>query len=267
MNHKTQQNLFVRFFVVFTFLLMIAANALANILPINGQTTGDVSNAYRNLFAPAALTFSIWGVIYILLTGYTLFHLGFFRSKVTDMDIESLEKIGIYFSVSSLANTAWIFSWHYHQILLSLIWMLVILVCLIKINLVIKKMSLTTKEKFFVKIPFRVYFGWITVATIANITTFLVSIQWNGWGLSELIWTIVVLAAGLIIGSLTMLKFRDLAYGLVLLWAYFGIWVKHTSISGFNNHYPEIVVAVIVCWILFLIIGIFVVARKQNQTT
>lgn len=266
MNHKTQQNSFVRLSVVFTFLLMIAANALAAILPINDRTTGDVSNSYQNLFAPAALTFSIWGVIYILLACSTLFQLGFFRGKETVLDNKSLDRIGIFFSISSLANAAWIFSWHYDQILLSLIWMLVILVCLIKINLIIKKMVLTKKEKFFIQIPFRVYFGWITVATIANVTTFLVSIHWNGWNLSESIWTILVLVAGLVIGGSTLLKFRDLTYGLVLLWAYFGIWVKHTSTSGFNSQYPEIIVAVIVCWILFLIGEIFIALRNRDES-
>jgi hypothetical protein len=144
------------------------------------RPTGDVSNSYQNLFAPAAFDFLNLGCDLYFIACSTLFQLGFFRGKETVLDNKSLDRIGIFFSISPLANAAWIFSWHYDQILLSLIWMLVILVCLIKINLIIKKMVLTKKEKFFIQIPFRVYFGWITVATIANVTTFLVSIHWNG---------------------------------------------------------------------------------------
>ena len=184
---------------------MVTVNALANILPLNGLTTGEVSDSYPNLFAPAGITFSIWGVIYLGLAGFILYQLGAFKGK-SGINQEVIMKIGHYSRISSLANTAWIFSWHFKLIQLSLVLMVVILVCLIKINTRLHAMDLRIKEKIFVRIPFSIYFGWITVATIANVTVFLVSIGWDGWGLSERVWTIIALGLGLIISMATTIR-------------------------------------------------------------
>jgi hypothetical protein len=240
---------------------MIIVNALANILPINGQGTGQVSDSYPNLFAPAGLTFAIWGLIYLLLACFTLYMLGFFQGNIKTVKVELLGKIGIIFSISSIANAVWIFLWHYHQIPLSMILMLVILSCLIVINQVIKSEQLTEREDFFIKLPFSVYFGWITIATIANATTLLVSLGWNGFGLADATWAIIIIFVGMIIGLATTLKNRDIAYGLVLIWAYAGIWVKHTSSSGFSSQYPSVITTVIVCLIIFVLAEAYVITH------
>ncbi|MGO1820195.1 MAG: tryptophan-rich sensory protein, partial [Senegalia sp. (in: firmicutes)] len=174
--------------VIITYIAMIVTNALANILPINGLTTGEVSDSFENLFAPAGLTFSIWGLIYLLLGLYSLYQAGLFRDN--NRRAKLLNSIGIIFSISSIANAAWIFSWHYKVLSLSILLMLVILISLITIVKKINKEKLFMKEKLFISLPFSIYFGWITVATIANITAFLVDIGWNQFGLSEVFWTI-----------------------------------------------------------------------------
>ena len=235
----------IKIFVVLTFILMVAVNALANILPINGIDTGTVSDSYANLFAPSGLTFSVWGLIYILLAAFTIYQLSVNRDS--ELGKSLLNKVGIVFSVSSLANTIWIFTWHYDIIYLSMVLMVVILVCLIIIVNTIRKHQLSGKEKFLVKLPFSIYFGWITVATIANATVLLVSLGWNGFGVSSVIWTIIILAVGAAIGILTILRNKDYPYGLVILWAYAGILIKHLSVSGFNNKYPQVIITVIVC--------------------
>jgi len=117
--------------VTVTYLVMIIINALANILPINGVNTGQVSDSYPNLFAPAGITFAIWGLIYFLLAGFTLYQLGFFQDYRVRLKAGLLQKLGLYFSISSIANALWIFSWHYHVISLSMLLMLIILGCLI----------------------------------------------------------------------------------------------------------------------------------------
>lgn len=249
--------------VTTTFLLMVTVNALANILPINGQGTGQVSDFYPNLFAPAGITFIIWGLIYLLLAGFTLYVLGLFRDS--NAKAELLNKIGILFSVSSLANALWIFSWHYHHIGLSVLLMIVILVCLIIINRNMRGEILTTKEKLIIRLPFSVYFGWITVATIANITTFLVSINWNGFGISEMIWAIIIIIVGMMIGLATMIKNRDIAYGIVLIWAYIGILIKHTSQDGFSGQYPAIIITVIICILLFAFAELYFLFSKRKN--
>lgn len=259
-----QKNGFMKYFVTFTFLLMVTVNALANILPINGQTTGQISDTYPNLFAPAGLTFAIWGLIYLLLAGYTLYQLGLFRDSSSKIEGMLLNRIGLFFSISSLANAAWIFAWHYHLITLSMLLMLVILMCLIIITEVIKNAELSPRDRIFARLPFSVYFGWITVATIANATVLLVSLGWNRFGLPEAVWAVVMILAGFIIGTATMLKNKDIAYGLVIIWAYLGILIKHISAGEFAGKYPSVIAAVLICIILLIVAEIYmlVLARK-----
>jgi len=141
----------VKIIAAVTFVIMIVVNVLANTLPINGQTTGEVSNSYPNLFAPAGITFAIWGLIYLLLAAFTLYLLGFFQDYSDTVKADLLNKVGIVFSISSVANAAWIFAWHYHKIPLSMVLMLVILDCLIFINYLVKNEKLTSKVKVFYK--------------------------------------------------------------------------------------------------------------------
>lgn len=250
---KENQYAVLKWLNAITFVMMVTVNALANILPINGIGTGAVSDAYPNLFAPAGLTFAIWGVIYLLLAGFVIYQLGFIKVKNVER-VDTIKRIGWYFIISSVANTVWVFSWHYRMIPLSLLLMLVILICLILAYNGINKAPLTSQEKAFVRLPFGVYFGWITVATIANVTTLLVSIGWNGFGLSQSVWTIVALAAGLVIGVATIWKNKDIAYGLVILWAYAGILNKHVMANGFANQYPEIIATVAISMAVVLLV-------------
>lgn len=251
----------VKVLVVITFIVMIVVNVLANTLPINGVTAGEVSDYYANLFTPAGYTFSIWGLIYLLLALYTFYQLGIIN-KNDSISQELLNKVGILFSISSIANTLWIFAWHYNKIYLSMILMFIILLCLITIVNLIKKETLTTKEKLFVKVPFSVYFGWITVATIANITVWLVSLGWDAFSPSAVVWAVIVIILGAIIALLTILKNKDFVYGLVILWAYIGILVKHVSKTGFNSMYPSVITTVIICLVLLIVVNTFVIFKK-----
>lgn len=243
--------------VASSYLVMIGVNALANILPIAGMNTGTVSDSYPNLFAPAGITFSIWGVIYLLLALHTLYQ---FRSK----EDEKLKTVGLLFTLSSIANTAWIFSWHYHKIGLSVLLMLCILGLLIRINMLTQTMTGDRLFIWSVRIPFSVYFGWITVATIANITTFLVSLQWSGFGIGEIAWTAVVLVVGILIGLSWAFKAHDKAYLLTLIWAYAGILVKHTSSGGFASQYTPIIVVVCLALAAF-VLSLVLLAKKSKQ--
>ncbi len=249
-----------------TFGIMIVLNILANLLPINGNTSADVSDEYSNLFAPAGYTFSIWGLIYILLAMYTAYQLGFFRKNRIEVREHLLNSIGVIFSISSIANAAWILTWHYELIPISTILISIILICLILINLKIDKLKLTLKEKIFIHLPFSVYFGWITVATIANITVLLVSIGWDGFGISADIWTMIILIVGLLITALVILKQRNIVYGLVIIWSYVGIYVKHISKDGWNSQYPLVITTVTVC-LVFLVLTILYTLFISKKST
>ncbi len=247
------------------YLMMVAVNALANIIQINGVTTGQVSDSYPNLFAPAAFTFAIWGLIYLLLAFYTLYQLGIFRRDSWTADRNLLVRISRTFSVSSLANAFWVFSWHYNAILLSMVLMIVILVCLIRINQITAGAGLIGREYFCIRLPFSIYFGWITVATIANATVLLVSLGWNGFGISEPVWAAVMIAAGFLIGAAAMLKNKDKAYGLVLIWAFFGILMKHILPDGFDGQYPLVIGAAGICIVLVILIEIYLMVKIHGN--
>lgn len=263
-----QRTALIKLIVVVTFLTMVVMNLLANILPINGVTTGQVSDSFENLFAPAGVTFSIWGLIYLLLGGYTLYHLGLFRDQRSNSTTALFKRIGILFSISSLANASWVLAWHNYMILLSLLLIVVVLVCLIKINELTARESFTGRDYFFIRLPFSIYFGWITVATIANVTIFLVSIGWEGFGLAESTWAVIILVVGLTIATATMIKNRDIAYGLVIVWAYAGILLRHISAEGFGGQYPAVITTVVICIVLlFLTEGYLLISKKKWNTS
>ncbi|MDQ1281746.1 MAG: hypothetical protein QG630_97 [Patescibacteria group bacterium] len=244
------KNICVKIFVVLSFIAMVMVNFLANRLPINGRSTGVISDSYPNLFAPAGVTFSIWGLIYLLLALYTLYQ--FILSRKNKSKENFLRNINTLFIYTSLANISWIFAWHYDFIGLSVLIMATLLILLIKITRIIYKEQLTSGEKFLISTPFSIYFGWITVAAIANTTVFLVSINWNGFGITDFIWTSIILLAGALIGILMIKKDKNIAYALVLIWAYFGILFKHVSVNGFNQEYQSIIITLIVCLALFI---------------
>ncbi|MBN1275303.1 tryptophan-rich sensory protein [Candidatus Woesearchaeota archaeon] len=255
--------LLMKLLVALSFLAVVVINGLANMLPINGVTTGGVSDSYPNLFTPAGLTFSIWGLIYLLLAGFVLFSLGVFGKKRS----AAADKVAWPFIISSLANIAWLFSWHYGLIWLSVVFMLCLLVSLIVIATRLRSLRLSPAERWLVRLPFSVYFGWITVATIANITVFLVSIGWGGFGLSEAFWTVLVLVVGALIGLWRSYVDRDVAYLLVFVWAYTGILVRHLSPSGFAGEYGGVIVTLIVCLGVFVLMVGYLAYRSWVRRT
>jgi hypothetical protein len=257
--------LFRSLIVAASFVLMIAVNALSALLPLNGVTPQDVSAMYPNLFVPAGYTFSIWSVIYLALLLFTLYELGVFRGKAPANEA-LLNKAAVLFAVSSVANVAWLFCWHYGAIVLSVVMMLLLLVSLITVRYLTAGEAKTARERLLAQIPFSLYFGWITVATVANITALLVHVGWDGFGVSDPVWTIIILAVAAILGTLTTLRFRDPAYALVLIWAYTGILVSHISPAGHAGAYPGVIWAAVACMVLFAAAFVLSILRKKAQT-
>jgi hypothetical protein len=208
----------------------IIVNGLANTLPINNITTGELSDMYPNLFVPAGLTFAVWGVIYALLAVFIIFSLiTVFRKNTSRTGF--IRDIGWLFFISSLANIGWIFAWHYQILPLSVIIMLILLGSLIAIYLRLRigKSNAAAGEKFAVHLPFSVYLGWITIATIANITALLVDVNWDRFGLSEQFWAVVMIAIGIALSLSILFTRQDIFYCLVVDWALLGILLKRLS--------------------------------------
>jgi hypothetical protein len=214
------------------FLGVVIVNALAVTLPINNKTTEQLSDQYPNLFVPAGLTFSIWGVIYILLAIFVIYGLIIAIRKDTQK-LSFIENIGILFFISCLANIGWIFAWHYEILPLSLVLMLLLLGSLITIYLRLRigKSDSTRIEKYLVHLPFSVYLGWITIATIANVTALLVDVNWNTFGLGEQFWAVAVIVVGIAIALSILFIRRDIFYCLVVDWALLGILLKRLAVE------------------------------------
>jgi hypothetical protein len=225
-NNQARTSFYGAFFSLIAFLLTIAVNALANILPINGKSTGSLSDAYPSLFTPAGFTFSVWGLIYLLLFFFVVYTFYAASKRLTiPKGIVSL------FVLSCVLNASWIFAWHYEMLLVSVLVMLLLLSSVIAIF--IKTTSLKNAnwiEQLCLKIPFAVYLGWLSVATVANITVFFVSRNLS----SDMLftpehWTMIMISIAAIIAMILVYSKRSFAYGFVTVWAIAGIVAKHCS--------------------------------------
>ncbi len=197
--------------------IMISTNYLANALPINNKTTGEISAEYENLFVPAGITFSIWGIIYLLLIVFCVVQ---FRTEYKEI----LINIGYLFIISCVLNSLWIFAWHYQNLPLSLLIMLLLLTTLLMINI-----KLADTSPGLAKIAFGIYLGWICIATIANISAYLTELSWSGFGISQEAWTIIMICTGLIITSLAAFKLQNPFIAISVIWAFAGIAIKQSG--------------------------------------
>jgi hypothetical protein len=203
--------------VVLALGVTLAVNTLATTLPINGQNTGAISDTFEVYFKPAGYAFSIWGWIYLLLSVYAGLQL-----LPSRRDNLLFDRIGFWFIISCVFNAGWIFAWHYLMFPLTLVIMLALLATLVRIYILFDDAALTPADRWLVRMPFRVYLGWITVATLANATIVLADAGFTGG--PE--WAAVLIAAGLIVAVLVPVPRKDIAYLLVLAWAFRAIAVK-----------------------------------------
>ncbi len=225
---------------IVAFVAVIAVNGMANGIPIGGQTTGEISAKYPSLFTPAGFTFSIWGLIYLSLAAFIVY-----QALPSQRDNVSLEQIGVPFKLSCVANAFWIFAWHYDYLLVSLLLMLGILFPLTQIF-----RSLNANSSPFVKFPFSLYTGWITVATIANISAWQTGWDLNDVGLTAIQWTWLKLAVAGAIAAVVVSRTSNVVYILVVAWAAFGIYSKQMAT-------PEVSGAAITLSLLALILAIY----------
>ena len=205
---------------IIAFVAVVLVNGLAGSTTlIGGQDTAQVSDNNFTLITPAGYTFAIWGIIYTLLGLFVIYQaLPSDKGKTT-------EKVDWFFILSCIANICWLFLWQFEYLAVSVVLMFLLFASLLKayLNLGISKSSISWRERIAVHAPFSVYFGWITIASIANVAAALVSVGWNGLGLSAETWGILVILIALLITTLVVITRRDVAYGLVIVWALIGI--------------------------------------------
>jgi len=210
-------------------IIALTVNILASALPLNGQNTGEISDRFQVYFVPAGYVFAIWGIIYI---GWIVFTI--FQFRADRKESPRLRRLGYLFALSGIFNAAWLFCWHYNQFGLSVLVMLILLGLLIAsyLRLDVNRISVSTAERWSVDIPFSIYLGWITVATVANITDLLYLIEWNGFGIAPQVWAVIMIIVASVVGLSMTLTRKDAAYVFVLVWSFIGIAVKQVDVPN-----------------------------------
>jgi hypothetical protein len=240
---------------LFSVILALTVNILASTLPLNGQNTGEISDRFQVYFVPAGYVFAIWGVIYLGWIAFTIFQL-----RPSHKESPRLRRLGYLFAISNIANAAWLFCWHYNQFGLSVLVMLALLGLLIAsyLRLDVNRTTVTPTEYWSVDVLFSVYLGWITVATVANVTDWLYLVEWNGFGIHAQTWAIIMLGVASLLGLVMALTRQDIGYLSVLVWAFIGIAVKQTPA-------PMVVLG---AWIAAaLMLGLMILSWTRRRTT
>ena len=230
------------------FALVLAMNYLANALPINGKNTGELSDQYPNLFVPAGVTFSIWGLIYLLLLIVCLIQ---FRKQYDDL----MNKLSTWFMINCVLNAGWILAWHYEYVAVSLFIMLGILFTLVAMVKILHQ-----DTPVLMQVAFGIYLGWICIATIANVTALLVTMGWSGFGLSQEVWTMIMIVVGSFLASAAMIRLGNPFMALSLLWAFLGIIIKR------QDDYFTIVVTCIVAMLIVIAAALYTFRNRRPAT-
>jgi benzodiazapine receptor len=223
----TSNSALLRWMNIVAFALTVLVNSLAGSTTIlGGKLTAAISDANPTLITPAGYVFSIWGIIYILLGIFVIL-----QTLPSQKGRDYHEKIGWLFVLSNLFNIVWLFLWQFEYLIFSVVLMFLLLASLIAVYLRLKigKSSVTLREKLAVHMPFSVYLGWITIASIANVSVTLVSLNWDGFGVSAESWATLVIIVALVITLLVVTTRKDVAYALVIIWALAGIAAKQSS--------------------------------------
>lgn len=197
---------------------VIAFNIIANVLPLNNQYTNVISDRYQTAFTPLGYVFSIWGLIYILLALFAIW--AFVKYKYHKDFIDSIVVLHV---LATVFNIVWLITWHYEEILISMIPMSLLLITLMWTY----RLSARKGIKGITMLTFSVYLGWISVAFMANAAIVLNYLNWDGFGLSDLSWVSILLILAAALGFYLLTTFRDRAFYLVIIWASIGIWFKN----------------------------------------
>ncbi|MHC1786508.1 MAG: tryptophan-rich sensory protein [Christensenellales bacterium] len=253
---KTKTRAWIHLIALF---ITLGVNALGATGQINGLSQKVVSDRYNTLVTPGPASFSIWGVIYTLL----LISLIYMIVKHQDAGVGRIvDAISLPFLLSCAANILWIVTFSYEWIGVSTLLIFAFVVCLALLNLRLKAVKGPGRSLF--ALTFGVYNGWLTIASVVNLSAFLVQQGWNGFGLSAAAWALIILIAALAIAAGIQYRLRSAAFTLPLAWAYFGIWQRQTAQGEFSfaGQYPAVITVSLVGCAVLLILAVVMFWRN-----
>jgi translocator protein len=260
MEQKQPSLIVLQVLNVVAFVVVVIMNVLSNSLPINGRTPQEISDALPSYFTPAGYTFSIWGVIYLALAGFVVY-----QALPRQRERLLIQRIGWLFVLSGVANVGWILAWHYGYYTWSVGFMLLLLLTLMTLYLRLRigrvDPALNVSERLFVQLPFSLYLGWITVATIANIASVLGHLGWDGFGIAGPVWSAIMMGVAVIVVGLLLWNRRNLSYAAVIVWALFGIRGAYPGETAIAT--TAVVAAVLVA--IIAVVGYVNTARREPK--
>jgi hypothetical protein len=217
-----------QFLNLIAILAAFGINVLANVAPINGLTIGAISNTlFREvLVTPANYAFAIWGIIYLGLVSF-----GVYQVLPAQRQNPTVRRMGYLLILACLAQICWVVLFQNRLFTLSLVAMLGILLPLIRIylRLEIGKQEVSRTHKWLIHIPLSIYLAWISVATIVNVALTLYNLGWSGWGINPQLWTVIALIIGAAIATAVSIVRADMAFTLVIIWAFVAIAVRQAA--------------------------------------
>ncbi len=241
-----------------TFAAVVIAfivNVLSNIFPLNGLTIGGISNTLFKdvLIIPANYAFAIWGLIYL-----GLFAFAIYQVLPSQRENPNLRKTGYLLTIASIAQSIWVYLFLSRLFVLSVIAMLLILLPLITVYLRLESGTPVSRpEKWFIRYPISIYLGWISVATIVNIASALYINNWNGFGISAEVWTVIMVVIATFVAAIALLQRQDIAYSGVTIWALIAIAIKHWENSTLK-------IVALSCTFVIIAIGLFSKFKRQR---
>lgn len=233
---------------------------------LSSTDVGDVSAKYDTLFAPAGLTFAIWGLIYISLSAFCIYHLlKAFNSRQTEQANTDTTAIGWLFIINNIATGLWLIAWVNEELFYSIILILIQLITLvlISVRVHISNPHRSLSTKIFTQFPLSIYLGWICIATIANLSAYLTSQNWGGFGIAYSYWVLIMIGAATLISLFMILVRRNFFFGLVVLWALYGIVLKRQQLN--EVRYEYIINAAWAAFIVVLIAVLINLFKKQRS--
>lgn len=215
-------------------------NTLGALGVLNGLSQKEISDMYITLITPSPSTFSIWSLIYALL----IISIIVMIVKKKDLYYQSaVDELSGLFRISCLFNMAWIVTFSFVLIELSVILILGLAITLSLICLRLKKMQ--EGKRFLLPITFGLYTGWLFIASVVNVSSALVKMNWNGFGISVEIWSIITLIVAVILIFIVMKTNSNVAFPLPIAWAYWGIYKVLVAPEGFNGEYGGLQITII----------------------
>jgi hypothetical protein len=248
----------VKAFAILNLIFFIIAFAVSNLSQLKifgGVTNADISNKYATVFTPAGITFAIWGVIYLSLFGFTIYHVvKAFKDDIHSEASQAILKIDYLFILNNIATTFWVFAFTYEYLLASMILIIIQLITLLMIFIKLNLFDIDKSfyNKLFTQFPLTIYFAWLCVANVANISLYLVSIGWDGFGISEIKWAQIMIVTIIAISLVIVKVKKNPFFGLVILWSLYGISLKRAEIN--EEQFKGIINT---CWFGLGIIGAF----------